>query len=345
MRFSIIIPIYNVEKYLQRCLNSILNQTYQDYEMILIDDGSTDGSGKICDEYAKKYNKINVIHQQNQGLSGARNTGLNVAKGEWVIFVDSEDWIESNMLQTLNKYIEMDHAELYVFNGQTVDENEEILATLLFTLKDGSHKLRSEKEKFNYYSNTLLLYKIGWEVWSRIYRRDLITKYNLYFVPTKEIFAEDYLFTFQYMLYVQKIGFINQRFYNYFQRTTSLLHSADKSTILPRLYNLAEKAYETVDKNKFPYFNKHFGELYFIMIDFHITYPLYDMPKEKLEKNIEELSERCWHRRWLKKVRKRKIFEYYLRKNYLEYRKNNQRKKDLLRGCMRAVKWTIKRKF
>ena len=91
MRFSVIVPVYNVEHYLRRCLDSIVNQTFDDYEVVLVDDGSTDASGSICDEYRKKYNSIKVIHQENKGLSGARNTGLDKASGDWIVFVDSND--------------------------------------------------------------------------------------------------------------------------------------------------------------------------------------------------------------------------------------------------------------
>ena len=102
---SIIVPVYNVEKYLEKCIDSILNQSYQNLEIILIDDGSTDNSGSICDEYKKKDQRVQVIHQKNQGQSSARNAGLNIAKGSYIGFVDSDDWIEQNMYEKLYKNI------------------------------------------------------------------------------------------------------------------------------------------------------------------------------------------------------------------------------------------------
>lgn len=98
---SVIIPVYNVEKYLERCMYSVLNQTYKNLEIILVDDGSPDASGKICDEYLEKDNRIKVIHKANGGLSSARNAGLEIIKGEYVLFIDSDDWIELDMLQHL----------------------------------------------------------------------------------------------------------------------------------------------------------------------------------------------------------------------------------------------------
>ena len=98
---SIIIPVYNVEKYLRKCLDSIINQTYKKLEIILIDDGSTDNSGKICEEYAKKDDRIIVIHKENAGVSSARNRGIELANGKYIGFIDSDDWIEENMYETL----------------------------------------------------------------------------------------------------------------------------------------------------------------------------------------------------------------------------------------------------
>lgn len=100
-KISIIVPVYNVEKYLARCIDSILEQTFSDFECLLIDDGSPDCSGALCDEYAHKDNRIHVIHQKNAGVSAARNRGLDAARGEWICFVDSDDWCAKDMLSLL----------------------------------------------------------------------------------------------------------------------------------------------------------------------------------------------------------------------------------------------------
>ena len=100
-KFSIVVPIYNVEKYLPRCIDSLVNQTLQDIEIILVDDGSPDGSPAICDAYAEKDPRIKVIHKLNGGVSAARNDGLRISKGEWVIFCDSDDWMELDACENL----------------------------------------------------------------------------------------------------------------------------------------------------------------------------------------------------------------------------------------------------
>lgn len=106
-KISIIVPVYKVEKYLHRCLDSIVAQNFTDWECILVDDGSPDGSGKICDEYAEKDGRFKVFHQENQRVSAARNKGLDNAKGEWIGFVDSDDWVSKD-------YFQIDYPKSYI---------------------------------------------------------------------------------------------------------------------------------------------------------------------------------------------------------------------------------------
>lgn len=123
MKFSILIPVYNVEKYLEQCLNSVINQTFGDYEVIIVDDGSTDNSSHICDSFEEKYpEKINVIHKENQGLISARRIAIDKAQGEFCVFVDSDDFIECNLLETVNSYLLKDvniDMVIYSFNYYT----------------------------------------------------------------------------------------------------------------------------------------------------------------------------------------------------------------------------------
>lgn len=105
IQLSIIVPVYNVEEYLPRCLESIANQTFKDFECILVDDGSPDKSGEICDDFAQKDSRFRVIHQKNAGVGAARNVGLNEAKGEWIGFVDSDDWIDEEMFHFLRNHL------------------------------------------------------------------------------------------------------------------------------------------------------------------------------------------------------------------------------------------------
>ena len=121
---SVIIPVYNVEKYLRECIDSVLNQSYQNLEIILVDDGSTDSSGEICDEYEKQDIRIRVIHQKNQGLSGARNTGFQNANGEYVYFLDSDDWIVPEAIKCLVKRAEEESADVVFFEAFSFEDGK-----------------------------------------------------------------------------------------------------------------------------------------------------------------------------------------------------------------------------
>lgn len=124
--FSVIVPVYNVEKYLRKCVDSILSQSFMDFEVILIDDGSPDNCPTICDEYAKRDCRVKVIHKPNGGVSSARNAGLNAAIGEYITFVDSDDWIMSNMLEEFHKMLRNDYPDLAICGYESVDEDGNI---------------------------------------------------------------------------------------------------------------------------------------------------------------------------------------------------------------------------
>lgn len=124
---TVVIPVYNVEKYLKRCLESILSQEWKCYDILLIDDGSTDNSPQICDNYVKEYDFISVIHKENSGLSEARNTGILHAKGEYVYFPDSDDWIEPQTFVELAEELESREFDIISFNREFVKSEEEII--------------------------------------------------------------------------------------------------------------------------------------------------------------------------------------------------------------------------
>ena len=144
-QISIIVPVYNVEKYLSRCIDSILNQTFDDFELILIDDGSPDHSGAICDDYAKKDNRILVIHKENGGLSDARNAGINIASGEYIMFVDSDDYISKDMCEILYQRIIKDKSDMALCSVRGVNEEGEEIEKGTFIVDD---RLLEEKDKF-----------------------------------------------------------------------------------------------------------------------------------------------------------------------------------------------------
>ena len=128
-KVSVIVPVYKVEKYLKTCINSIRNQTYTDIEIILVDDGSPDMCGKICDEFKREDNRIVVVHKTNEGLGRARNSGLDVASGEFICFVDSDDWLVESAIEKWVYYVNKHNADIVMCNFDKVNDNGECLFT------------------------------------------------------------------------------------------------------------------------------------------------------------------------------------------------------------------------
>ena len=185
---SIIVPVYNVKDYLLTCLNSIAAQTFTDWECIIVDDGSTDGSGELCDQFAATDPRFQVIHQQNMGLPGARNSGLDVAQGEYIGFVDSDDYIHPEMYQVLLDGILKNGADLsIVFARHVTSLDEEFLPNPPI-----EYRLMNREQTFHYW----FVETSSWMelVWNKLYRRDFLSRYGLLFPPVKTI-AEDYLFS------------------------------------------------------------------------------------------------------------------------------------------------------
>lgn len=322
--FSIIVPIYNTEKYLRECIDSIINQTYSKFELILIDDGSTDCSGKICDEYVEKYHFVKVIHQENKGVSAARNAGIEIAKYDWISFVDSDDWIEPEMLEVLNNTISRDVADLYSFNVRKVDESGDFLRIFTFYPQDQVIIFSSEEQKFEYYYNVLLRYRAGWEAWQRVFKKEIIMEHNLRFASNHDVFAEDYLFTFQYMLYIDKISNICNVLYNHRTRVNSLMHMVDTKSVLPKLYNFAVVGYESADCAEMLYFCDQYYKLYFSLLDNQISYFLGGKSFITIVKMLKKLNNNALHKKWSKQIffmilKDKKLF-YNLFKRYVKKR-------------------------
>lgn len=311
--FSIIVPVYNVSRYLRQCVDSIIQQTFTDFEIILVDDGSTDSSGEICDVYERMYPAVTVIHEKNSGPAGARNIGIGASSGKWILFVDSDDWIDPDTLKVLYSHICQSNLELYCWNVKTSDKNGNLLEKNIFTPENDIIRFRDEKDKFSYFFHMLMQYKCGWEVYQRAFRRNIIVDNRLEFYPISEVFAEDYLFTFEYLLYVNNIGLICNIFYNYRQLENSLIHHTDKSTVIPRLYQFAAVGYLKAQTAHLSYFCKHYEELYFMLLNYHIKNLLSGLPEQKIRELLVGLNTFSLHRKWMKRIRKDcTYFEKYM---------------------------------
>lgn len=251
---SIILPCYNVASYLRRGLDSILAQSYKDYEVILIDDGSVDETGVICDEYASEDSRIRVVHTKNQGVSCARNEGINIAQGDYMYFMDPDDWIEPNCLEICyNTFLETG-ADCVHFNKwiRRWDKPKEKLTDgdLSEEIVIGRDKIKKQytnvligigQDTLKHYYNgeNLWKYKKPWQVWTFMFSSKVIKENNVIFQPGLKT-SEDALFVVDYSIYSKKIARINKYLYHYDFRQNGSLFSRvnDIEKIFIDKYNL-----------------------------------------------------------------------------------------------------------
>lgn len=212
-KISIIVPVYNVEIYINECVNSILNQTFRDFELILVDDGSSDDCGRICDIYGERDTRVRVIHKENGGLSSARNTGLEVCKGEYVIFIDSDDYIENNTLQYSYDLVIDNKADAVIFGMRSFYEDNNKVE--IDTSKPNIEVLNSKEAIKKYLS-----YEIKGYSWNRLVKKDIILNNKIFF--PEGIKYEDIYPTFKTLSKCNKIVLTNCVLYNYRQRRGSL---------------------------------------------------------------------------------------------------------------------------
>ena len=213
-KISVIVPVYNVEKYLPRCIESILNQTYKDFELILVDDGSLDNSGKICDYYANKDSRVKVIHKKNEGPSLARNVGLDIAKGDFVSFVDSDDWIEETTYEQLMDIILATHADIVRFSWETTD-GENIIE------KSYTNERYSQISTGRDVAKKLLLCEVESQVWKAFYQRKCWI--NLRF-PVGRCLCEDLAVVYRAFEKAEIVAYVDKPFYKYRVNPNSITH-------------------------------------------------------------------------------------------------------------------------
>ena len=209
-KISVIVPVYQTEQYLSKCLDSILNQSLKELEVIVIDDGSKDNSPKIIDEYARRDSRIRVVHKANEGQGIARNIGIDMASAKYVTFVDSDDWVDTNVYENILNRIEDSGADLAVYSRRSY-------------LGDGTEKFSTcvedkvnEKVSNNLEKHTIekLLYSQTVVCSNKIYKKKIVDKYGIRFMSVCDIGAEDALFNYQYLCHIGKVVNMKNLFYN-----------------------------------------------------------------------------------------------------------------------------------
>ncbi len=235
---SVIVPVYNVEKYLEECLDSIIHQTYQKLQIVLVDDGSTDSSGIICDEYAKKDSRITVLHQTNQGAGAAKNAGLELIKGDYFTFLDSDDYIELNMYEVLiekmNNY-DVDIVQC-LFTNEGV--NQSLFNNYVFQRK-GIRKLSPKKYLYE------ILY--DWKyalLWNKLYKSNLLG--TIRFPRGRKI--DDEFFTYKLIGRASSILCIDSSLYHYRMRKTGVMNESSKRRLVSERVESFEERYHYISE-------------------------------------------------------------------------------------------------
>lgn len=226
MTLSVIIPVYNVEDYLQECVESVIKQTYTDLEIILVDDGSSDNSPKICDEFATKDNRIKVLHKENGGLSEARNEGLKLATGTYVTFLDSDDyWLNIDSVKTLSKiWNTYKNVDIIYFNRITKCQNGNTIVPQPFNLEMINGKSKVDVLRYFIGSGNFIV-----SACNKVVKRSLLINNNILF--KKGIFSEDIDWNFKVTLFAEDLYAINEPFYGYRKREGSITTSIGEKNI------------------------------------------------------------------------------------------------------------------
>jgi glycosyltransferase involved in cell wall biosynthesis len=220
---SVIVPVYNVEDYLPKCLDSILKQSFVDFELILVDDGSTDTSGKICDQYAQIDNRIKVIHQKNGGLSNARNAAIDIAIGKHYFFIDSDDWVDQQMLFEMYEQAILNDADIVIAGHFIVNLNSTI---------EGNIKVKKQRILNRIEATSLILCddEIHSFAWDKLYKRELFEQIRY---PNGRIF-EDTATTYKLFNKANVLVQMNKAYYYYLRRESGICLSPEFSKVIKR---------------------------------------------------------------------------------------------------------------
>ena len=325
IKISIIIPVYQTKKYIRKCIDSILQQTYCNIELLLIDDGSNDGSEIICAELSAKYSFIKTIHQANKGVGAARNRGIQEAIGDYILFVDSDDFIVPSTLEQLIKVVKQTNADIIFFDFVKLYEKLEIEVTT--NIKEG---LYNDKEEFVNVFVEMIKKNIANNIGTKLYKTQLIKNNNIYFNEKYNI-CEDILFCLDVTRKCKKIYYLKEKLYFYNINISGSLMSSYKKN----LFNAEKELFIVLrdfmeENNQFVKQEKNYYDLYMNMIitvltneivynnnlKNIITEILNDDNVFKAKKHLQNLNYRKYILYYL--IWKRKpVFIYYLSKLYL----------------------------
>ena len=267
--FSVVVSIFNIEKYVKRCIDSIVNQTYQNLEIILVDDGSTDSSGKICDSFSKIDARIKVIHKTNQGLGMARNTGLDYATGEYICFFDGDDFVDLRLFEICNNYLKEKKVDILDYDFYSYANNH--FEINKFNRKE---KLYLRKEIMDVLvPNTFFDskdYRFYGSAWTKIYRLNTCKRIGFKFVSEREFISEDYFTILKFYNKIDSIMIIKEKLYFYCLNDGSLTHSYIKDRLEKNMFQYEQSIKLILDQNLDKKLISYVGMRFFINILAHI---------------------------------------------------------------------------
>ena len=303
MKISVIIPVYNSSTYLRKCLDSVVNQTLKDIEIIIINDGSTDDSKNIIEEYTGKYKNIIFIDQENKGIGKTRNIGIKMATGEYITFVDSDDYIKENMLEEYYKYAKKHNFDLVIGSYIKKINNKEIIF---------------ENNKFktgNVKTTPQILYLIEYGPWAKLYKREMIINNNIYFDEKRKY--EDMPFVSKALLKSKLIGQITEPYYYYIIHNNSETTTMDK-----RIFDILDILKEIKDYYKREYYLR--DELDYVIIDKVTTYMLQQRVQKDNKLRIKFIDE--GYAFLNKNIKNWRGNKYYKKTNFLKRIIKNNKK-------------------
>lgn len=258
-KVSVIIPIYNVEKYLPKCLDSIVGQTYKNLEIICVNDGSPDNSIDILNSYAAKDSRIVILNKENGGVSSSRNAGIRIATGEYIVFVDSDDWLDTDTIQSAVSSMEKDNVEMvfwgYVREFSGYSDEKKIFSSDKIFNKEETHNIIQRRmiglvdEELRNPENADALVP----VWGKLFRTEIIRQNKLEFIDLKLIgTSEDAFFNLEYFMFINSCKFINKPYYHYRKDNESSLTTVNKPRLFEQWLVLYKKMSEYIRNNDCP---------------------------------------------------------------------------------------------
>lgn len=311
MKFSIVVPVFNVEQYLSRCIESVLSQTFKDFELILVDDGSTDSSGAICDRYAEKDNRIRVIHKKNGGVSTARNTGIEISSGEYITFCDSDDYYKNMLLEIVAAYLEDSSVDLLSYNFDLLYHSELKKGS---SIDIGTFFTDSPKKILSLIINHTFTSYLGWSMCTSFIKARIIKDNDLRVCTLCNNYAEDIGFGLKVLFHVKKVVGISDSLYVYDRtREESMTHQNKGVYKCNDVNEVAFDVWCEFGKVFGNPYEQYYSILFFQLMNGEYAEMIWQKQIRSLPSEVKKILRKKWYVSQTKQVlkSKEKFLDYY----------------------------------